>query len=268
MEKPSDYREVLYADYSSAFGELKTYDYELQRRVYEHTYGDDVPPPGVDVLDLGCGKGEWLRWLKDKGVESLTGVDVSESECRYIKDGGMEAIQANVLDFLEDCDREFDVVHAKDLFEHFTKDEAVAFLQGCHRVMKPGGKLWILTFNAQSPLAATTRYGDFTHELAITPQSLAQAFRATGFEVESVRGYLPVSGGIKGKIRQLAFVLINSAGGLLLKLRHGGRDGSSSVERFSVLPDVIGKARKPGLRTCDVPRSHRPEFAVELLSEA
>ncbi|MDW8468724.1 MAG: hypothetical protein RML56_06815 [Burkholderiales bacterium] len=55
--------------------------------------------------------------------------------------------------------------------EHFSRDEAIRFLDLCRAALKPGGRLILQTPNADSPFGSSIRYGDITHEWAFNVKS-------------------------------------------------------------------------------------------------
>lgn len=244
----NSYRDVLYADYSANFGDLKTFDQgRSQFPLYEAIYSSFDVPKEASILDVGCGKGEWLGWLQRKGYQQLAGVDGSPSDLA-IAGSWLEKIQLtqdNLLSHLDVTPERYDVIHAKDVIEHLTKDEIVRFLQGARRCLNEGGQIWLQTFNAQAPLAAATRYGDFTHEIGLTPQSLAQCLSACGFRNVRVQGVHYCSHSIGGRMRRLLSFAVHYMSRLILRLRHGGgSDPGGAVDRFCVLPDMLAVAFK------------------------
>jgi 2-polyprenyl-3-methyl-5-hydroxy-6-metoxy-1,4-benzoquinol methylase len=134
-------------------------------------------------------------------------------------------------------------VHAKDVIEHMTKDEFIHFLQAAHAALRPGGRIWLRTFNAQAPLSGMTRYGDFTHESGHSPSSLAQCLRATGFTQIRVKGQHYCSRSLSGRVRALLSWPVKKAARLMLKLRHGG-GSHGEVDLFASEPDVFAEAVK------------------------
>jgi len=244
-----NYRETLYRDYSANFSEQRAQaPKENQFEMYPRLYASSIlPAKEATIGDLGCGRGEWLQWLSSLGYRQLHGIDMAASELALsLDDTSIKWQEGEVTPLLqsEENSEFFDLLHAKDLFEHFTKNEAVSFLQSCHQALKPGGELWIMTFNAQSPLSTATRYGDFTHENGITPNSMAQVLRACDFEIISVRGIHPHPSGLKGTLRHALFSLFEKTSSLLLRLRHGGAVAHSSVDSYSCSTDVFAIARK------------------------
>lgn len=243
----SDYRTILYRDYSASFGGLKALDAVVQHAQYAATYKNLPQNRAVAVADLGCGKGEWLGWMASQGFSNLTGVDLSPSDLAIAREGQPAGlwVEENVITFLESQTAAFDLLHAKDIVEHFTKDEFIRFLSAAHAALRPGGELVLLTFNAQSPLSAAIRYGDFTHEIGLTPASMAQCLRACGFTAIAVQGHHYCSSAGSGRVRLFLGKLLFKAAKLVLKIRHGGSSSDGEVELHSTLPDLFTRARRP-----------------------
>ena len=68
--------------------------------------------------------------------------------------------------------------------------------------------------NGESPFGGTIRYGDLTHELAFTRQSLSQLLLASGFREVDAYETGPVPHGAKSTLRWVLWQLIRA--GLLL----------------------------------------------------
>ena len=239
------YRDILYANYSASFGEGKAFDPAVQFAQYEAVYDCQGLNKNAAVLDVGCGKGEWLAWMKQQGFTQLSGVDASISDLQHSQSWlqGVELHQQPVLEHLVDRPSAFDLIHGKDVAEHMTKDEFLRFLQLTRASLKPGGQLWLMTFNAQAPLASATRYGDFTHEIGLTPRSLAQCLRACGFDHLHVRGVHYCSTSSSGRLRWLLSQPVLLAARLMLELRHG-TGMEEGIDTFAPHPDLFCAARK------------------------
>ncbi len=242
------YRDVLYRDYSASFGGRKLHDPATQHAQYDATYPVRPADHSCAVADLGCGHGEWLGWMAAQGFGNLTGVDGSEADLASAKQHGRAEtrwVQGDATTFLEAHAGSFDLVHAKDVIEHMTKDEFIRFLQAAHGALRPGGQIWLLSFNAQSPLSAATRYGDFTHEGGFTPTSLAQCLRACGFGGVRVEGRHYCSGSLGGQVRRLLAAVFYRGCRVVLKLRHGAGGAREGVDAFTTLPDLFAAGVRP-----------------------
>ena len=110
---------------------------------------------------------------------------------------GVQNLQhGDVLEFLRDRTAQYDLLIARDLFEHLTKEDTLEALTLCREALRPGGALLLQVPNGESPLAGRIIYGDFTHETAFTQSSIAQVLRAAGFESVSCHPVRPVVYGI------------------------------------------------------------------------
>jgi 2-polyprenyl-3-methyl-5-hydroxy-6-metoxy-1,4-benzoquinol methylase len=241
-----DYRQILYARYSQSLGNTALPETDILPQVFAGVYPPLPPDPDTLIADVGCGQGAWSVWAASQGCKNLIGIDVSRSELDYAQRRLSDAqfIHEDARVGLKKYTAQLGLIHAKDLFEHFTKDEAVEFLLTCHQALKPGGELWIYTFNAQGWFAKATHHGDFTHELAVTPASLAQVLRATGFTVLSVKGKLPTPETFGGFGRRLLFSVLDGVGRFIITARHGHRARDLNVDFGTTRPDLLAIARR------------------------
>ena len=241
-----EYRAKLYHDYSAHFGRQRSNPAGTPRAQYEETYRTLPARLDAVVADLGCGQGAWIGWMSSKGFSKLTGVDLSLSELEIARQRQPNRcwIQADVVAFLESQNTAFDLLHAKDIIEHFTKEEFIRFLTAAYGALRPGGELWLLTFNAQSPLSSAIRDGDFTHEVAFTPNSLAQCLRACGFVPVSISGRHYCSSSPGGRVRRLLGHFVFPLARLLLKIRQGHGSPAPMIDLHCTLPDLFAVARK------------------------
>lgn len=246
--KPFLYREVLYSDYSSAFGARKALTGAGEEWAFAEAAGSHLPEDRqAAIADLGCGRGQWIGWLAGLGYERLTGVDlcVEDLESARAREVPGNWVVSDVITWLEAQPPVWDLLHAKDIIEHLTKDEFITFLKAARGALRPGGRLWMLTFNAQSPMSSATRHGDFTHESAHTPSSLAQCLRACGFAELRIEGrhYCPPT--LSGRVRRVAGKVLHGAARFVLKVRHGKGAAEVGVDYLAAGPDLFTEAMKP-----------------------
>jgi SAM-dependent methyltransferase len=134
------------------------------------------------ILDVGCG----IAWLADH-FENYTGIDSSPEMVESAVARGRTVLLGNVEKGLPFPDSSFDGVVAKDLLEHV--DDPVAVVREVARVLKPGGRVF-----ASSPDAQRWVWDDYTHRRPFTRKSYRLLFADEGFEVEDV-GYESVMPG-------------------------------------------------------------------------
>lgn len=94
---------------------------------------------GLKVLDIGCGSGETMTFVKSfLERPEVTGVDSSQVAVNFAKKRGHKVIKTDAL-HLPFKDGTFDVILMLDVIEHIKDDRA--FLMEAKRVLKKGGKI-------------------------------------------------------------------------------------------------------------------------------
>jgi SAM-dependent methyltransferase len=104
----------------------------------------------ASVLDAGCGKGDFLRYLHSKSPElSLTGIDFFLNSPVE----GIEFLQGDI--FSMDINRQFDVVVSIVVIEHIA--DVQMFIKRIKKLCSPGGLIIITTINDRSLLYDVSR---------------------------------------------------------------------------------------------------------------
>lgn len=180
----------------------------LSRLIKRHFPADR----SASILDVGCGHGALIYFIRMAGYRNVTGVDVSPEQVAEASRLGIGGIsEGNLLTALQNLpDHSQDVVVAFDVIEHFTKEELLPFVDEVLRVLKPGGRWLIHAPNGESPFAGAIRYGDMTHEQAFTRTSLAQLLLSSGFLCVECHESGPVPAGIKSAVRWLLWHCIRT----------------------------------------------------------
>lgn len=155
---------------------------ETMCREYKLVYGKFLPKDkNARILDVGCGMGHFLVFLKREGYVNSYGIDRSEDMARYAGSVGCSVECCDAFDYLKKHKGEFDMVVATDVIEHIERDRTVEFLQLVRESLKDEGKAMIKTFNMLNPLYMHLRYIDFTHATGFNEYSLHQVLDAAGF---------------------------------------------------------------------------------------
>lgn len=137
------------------------------------------------VLDLGCGRGEFVALLGEAGIEAR-GVDADADMVAFARGEGLDVEQADVvaaLDALEDGS--LGGVFAAQVLEHLPPPVLVRLLGLAACKLRPGGVFVAETINPLSPLALRNYFADLTHAQPLVPETLELLVRQAGFaEVE------------------------------------------------------------------------------------
>jgi 2-polyprenyl-3-methyl-5-hydroxy-6-metoxy-1,4-benzoquinol methylase len=103
--------------------------------------------PGGRLLDIGCGKGDFLARMRGRGWE-VEGLEVDSEAVKFACSRHGLTIHHGALETLGLPDGSFDAVTANHVIEHV--HEPIALLRECLRVLKPGGVLVLATPNINS----------------------------------------------------------------------------------------------------------------------
>ena len=238
------YRDRLYSSYGRNFQDAgETFDREgalrWSRAIAYHLRGWTPQSKDARILDLACGSGRLLFVFSEQGYKDLTGVDISPDQVILARQITPDVRHESVLDHLENSPDSYDLITGYDIVEHFNKDEVLQFLDGCLGALRPGGRLILQTPNADSPLGASVRYGDFTHELCFTPNSLTRLMRMVGFSGIEAReaGPVPFGNSVASSVRYLLWQVIR-AGLRLWNLVESGAAGSGVWTRVFLISGI------------------------------
>lgn len=152
-----------------------------RQRIYVEPFRDLAP-----VLDVGCGRGEFLALLRAEGVEAR-GVDVDPDMVAFARGEGLDVEQADLVAALELVpDGGLGGIFAAQVVEHLRPDALLRLLELSHVKLRPGGLLVAETINPLAPLALRNYFADLTHAQPLVPETLALLARQSGFrEVET-----------------------------------------------------------------------------------
>ncbi len=248
MPLHEDYRERLYRDYSRTHGAAApdATAADPDPRVLESHFGRFLPEDrGARILELGCGAGAFLRFLRARGHRAIEGVERDEGSLAAARARGtVEAVRGDAVEALRARPGSCACVVAVDFLEHFRKDELFPLLDLVAAALVPGPDSAFVgrVPNADGVAWGRVRYGDLTHELAFTANSLRQALRAAGFDAIEVRAEEPVVTGARSLLRWLLWKPLRAALRLSLFAESYAHEGAL------LTPNLIFRARRTGTR--------------------
>ena len=174
--KKKDYVSIVYNEKDKPFTQ---YPDQLAKYLVER-YGLSN---GKKILDLGCGRGEFLRGFVRCG---LKGYGVDESLAAQAICPEEEILQTDLeKQQLPYEDNSFDIIYSKSVFEHFYYPEKL--VQEIHRILKPGGL--VITMTPDWEFIYKTFYDDCTHRTPFTLTSLKNIFIINNFNEVKVERF-------------------------------------------------------------------------------
>ncbi len=139
------------------------------------------------VLDLGCGRGEFLDALIEAGI-GAKGADLDESMVARCREKGLEVELADAASYLRGLDDDsVPAIFAAQVVEHLGAEQLTELLGLVQRKLAPGGLAIMETVNGHNPAALKAFWTDATHHHPLYPEVLLALVRLAGFESGEVR---------------------------------------------------------------------------------
>ncbi len=157
----------------------------IKQRLEEHLpllTGATLGTADRPVLDLGCGRGEWLELLAEHGLVAR-GVEINEVAASNCRELGLDVTTGDALSHLRDLPSgQLGMLTAFHVLEHVPFEYMIALFDESLRVLQPGGMVLLETPNPENIVVASTSFHcDPTHRRPIHPEVLVFSLRQRGF---------------------------------------------------------------------------------------
>jgi O-antigen chain-terminating methyltransferase len=162
---------------------------EIRRRLTDY-----VPDfsGASDVLDVGCGRGEFLDLLREAGVKAR-GLDLNHEMVEVCRARGLEAAEGDALGYLRaQPDASLGGLFAAQVVEHLDPSYLMRTLDAAYHALRPGSRIILETINPACWFAFFESYiRDLTHVRPIHPDTLKYLLTASGFQRVEIRYRAP-----------------------------------------------------------------------------
>lgn len=152
-----------------------------------------------NVLDVGCGRGEFLELMKENGVNAH-GIDINDEMIEFGMSKGLNVDKIDAITYLKSIkDESLDGIFIDQVVEHLEPEYLVQMLKLCHEKLMPGSHIFIETVNPLSLTSFVNFYIDMTHKKPVHPETLKFLVSMAGFSEINVGYSSPVRDDIKLK---------------------------------------------------------------------
>lgn len=154
----------------------------------------DFKQEDIKLLDVGCGRGEWLELLQERGYKQLQGLDLNRIMVAHSQALGLSVIESDVIAYLSNLeDESLCVITGFHIIEHLPFKILMKLFEESYRVLKPGGMIIFETPNPENMLVgACNFYSDPTHINPLVPfstQFMAEHHKFQKTEIKRLHHY-------------------------------------------------------------------------------
>lgn len=128
------------------------------------------------VLDIGCGAGEFLNFLRNNDVSAM-GIDLDAHEIERANERGLAAVHAEATEYLNRSEEKFAAITLFQVIEHVPPALIRPLIEACANALAPGGVLLIETINLRNPNAVNGFYTDPTHQVPLSDNYMSFVFQ-------------------------------------------------------------------------------------------
>ena len=147
----------------------------------------------ADILDIGCGRGEFIDLLTARGIPAR-GIDLNHGMAELCRARGLNVVQGDAAGYLSSLpDHSLGGIFAAQVVEHLEPSYLLRLLDLSFLKLQPGGRLVLETLNPACWTAFFESYiRDITHRWPLHPETLQYLVRASGFAQAEIEFRSPV----------------------------------------------------------------------------
>ena len=175
---------------------------EIRRRVEEYL---PIFATANDVLDVGCGRGEFLELMRERGIRAR-GIDVNAAMVELCREKGLDVEAGDALTYLRGLpEGSLGGLFAAQVVEHLEPRYLAQLLDAAFDKLRPGAPIVLETINPACWFAFFESYiRDLTHVRPVHPDTLKYLLVATGFQRVEIKYRAPYPD--SDKLQKLAAV--------------------------------------------------------------
>ena len=176
---------------------MRTVDYELlyqleenfwwfaaMREITDAVAGSELQKKNLRILDAGCGSGFTLAHYAKRDSCDIYGMDISDDALEWVRKRGFWKVAQGSVTDIPYRSETFDIVFSLDVLQQLRPDTSADALREMHRVLKPGGLLFIRV--AAFEWLRSSHDDDIRSMHRFSRDELARKLRDAGYKVERI----------------------------------------------------------------------------------
>ena len=137
-----------------------------------------------NILDIGCGRGEFMKTLLNAGKQYVFGMDINPQMVEKCKKDGLSVELKDGVNYLYDNDNlNLGGIFSSQVIEHLKPSQIVKLIKGAYKNLQEGSPLILETINPMALVTQTMAYTlDLTHRQYVHPFTIEMLLKEHGFK--------------------------------------------------------------------------------------
>ena len=137
-----------------------------------------------NILDIGCGRGEFMKTLLNAGKQYVFGMDINLQMVEKCKRDGLSVELKDGVSYLYDNDNlNLGGIFSSQVIEHLKPSQIVKLIKGAYKNLQEGSPLILETINPMALVTQTMAYTlDLTHRQYVHPFTIEMLLKEHGFK--------------------------------------------------------------------------------------
>lgn len=137
-----------------------------------------------NILDIGCGRGEFIKTLLNAGKQYVFGMDINPQMVEKCKKDGLSVELRDGVSYLYDNDNlNLGGIFSSQVIEHLKPSQIVKLIKGAYKNLREGSPLILETINPMALVTQTMAYTlDLTHRQYVHPFTIEMLLKEHGFK--------------------------------------------------------------------------------------
>lgn len=137
-----------------------------------------------NILDIGCGRGEFIKTLLNAGKQYVFGMDINPQMVEKCKKDGLSVELRDGVSYLYDNDNlNLGGIFSSQVIEHLKPSQIVKLIRGAYKNLQEGSPLILETINPMALVTQTMAYTlDLTHRQYVHPFTIEMLLKEHGFK--------------------------------------------------------------------------------------